>query len=291
MDYFGFFGVIDSFFSSVFSVVILWLLSIFLYVKLDEFVEIQEKVKEKEGRKSSDETIKANSPLVASIENAENFVALFNNWLFEVDHIDEGPPSVLGHIHKLQNAEKELKKIQMVIDSLEKQIFYRLNPTKDHENERIRGLLEKFEHTKVYVELRHYLLHRAQTQLKLWLQRGKSLKIWLSDSMALQEQLHREASVAEAHIAEHLQLQKILIKESVCMETELGIWKNILYQMTDTLKEVGNYSKKFECSLGKKTCDDEPKRWSEVLIDALNEEVTSGGDGQRWIRFFIDFQR
>ncbi|XP_075462722.1 microtubule-actin cross-linking factor 1-like [Ascaphus truei] len=211
----------------------------------------------------------------ANIANAEKFVELFESWLYEEDNVKEQPPSVEEHIQKLQSACKELKKIELVIESLTTQHSYdmRYDSKSNMDSKRIQWLLERFEHIKTYVDLRQYMLKMFQRLFEIWLEQGKPLKIWLAETMALQERLHSTTCNSEAVIGHHLELQKVLIKESNLMEGKLEICKKMVCKLLEILKEIGSWSEKFRQVVDAKTCQNGTRRWNDVLIDSVTEEM------------------
>ncbi|KAM8927632.1 uncharacterized protein RCH25_007868 [Pelodytes ibericus] len=275
MEYFVSFGsVIDSFISSLISLVVLWFFSAFCFMELEKIAESQEKAKEAAGKKLGDQTRKLNLPsLATSIGNAEKFLQLFDTWLLEVDRNKEGHPSVAQHIQTLQSAEKELRKIQIVMESYKTCAVYASDPNDNSDCKKIQSLLAKFEYTKAYVNLRRYLLEASEGQFEVWLRQGRQLKVWLAESLSLLEVMHSMSCESDTEIRKQLQLQKVLTVETEKMWKYFEIYKNTTWQLTENLREIGHWSGKFEKRLGEKY-QNGTKRWHELLTVSVTEEMT-----------------
>ncbi|XP_063291867.1 uncharacterized protein LOC134577135 isoform X2 [Pelobates fuscus] len=297
MEYFLIFiSSIDSLFSSLCSVSILWILSVFCLKKLEEFDRVQAKIKHATGTTPGANTDKNRSSSIGtSIENAEKFLTLFDGFLVELDSVTERHPSLQEHIQNLQRANKELQKIQIVMESLKTRFFY--GPVLDvHLKYRIHCLLAKFEHTKAYIDLRLYLLKASQGQFEAWLCRSRLLKMWLAESLSLQESMHNMECDSQADIRKHLQIQKVndkspgwvpgkvkqvLSAESTRIGSELEIYKKDSSNLENTLQEISSWSKKFELFLGAKMYQNGTKKWNEVLSQSISDEMD-----QVCLRFF-----
>ncbi|CAH2320345.1 Hypothetical predicted protein [Pelobates cultripes] len=275
MEYFLIFiSSIDSLFSSLCSVSILWILSVFCLKKLEESDRVQAKqIKHATGTTPGANTDKNRSSSVGtSIENAEKFLTLFDGFLVELDSVTERHPSLQEHIQNLQRANKELQKIQIVMESLKTRFFY--GPVLDvYIKYRIHRLLAKFEHTKAYIDLRLYLLKASQGQFEAWLCRSRLLKMWLAESLSLQESVHNMECDSQADIRKHLQIQKVLSAESARIGSELEIYKKDSSNLENTLQEISSWSKKFELFLGAKMYQNGTKRWNEVLSQSISDEM------------------
>ncbi|XP_053547380.1 uncharacterized protein LOC128639180 isoform X2 [Bombina bombina] len=284
MDYFIYFvSLIGSFGSSSLSLLFLWILSFVCFNKLEKSINLESMSTntkmtgtEETNNKHTEETDTLRPP-ESSLANAENYLELFANWLYEEDHTREGPPSADWHIYNLQNACKELKKVKLVINSLKTENCADLKITE--ESKRTQRLVEYFEYIKAYIDLRQHMLNTFKKCFEVWLDLGKPLKTWIAETWSLQEMLHATVCSSKEEITKQLKLQKSfvfiqgLIAESNVMVGKLIICKATASELTDILQEINIWSENLQHLLHPQTCQNGVKKWTDELIDSISDEM------------------
>ncbi|KAM4704207.1 uncharacterized protein WCC33_012625 [Rhinophrynus dorsalis] len=117
------------------------------------------------------------------------------------------------------------------------------------------------------------MLMMFQRDFDLWLEQGKSLKIWLAETMDLQERLHGTACDSEPVIRKQLELQEVIFKSSGLMKEKMDEFYKMSSKLKSILKEISNWSEKFHEAMRAKACHNGTKRWNDILIDSVTEEA------------------
>ncbi|XP_069080515.1 uncharacterized protein [Pleurodeles waltl] len=238
-----------SFWSSVFSLAVLWLFSVYclgilerfpMFCQLKQGLQGQQQSldakKQLEYKKQAQKTRKAAAP---SIANAEEFVKLFEAWLYAEDVETGTRQAIIDHINKLQNAGKEVQRINLVIASF--QMKRRLwmesyDPLLNKEGFRVQTLTDKFEYIKTYVEMRLFLLKNFIILSDKFAAQRKEVLVWVDKTQDLQETLHATPCDDDSVIEKHLEKEKNIIKEMRAIEVKLHRCQETMNEMTMLLK-------------------------------------------------------
>ncbi|XP_069597629.1 desmoplakin-A-like [Ranitomeya imitator] len=262
---------ISSFFSNYFSLLLLWVFSIFC---VNRFVEAEERktVKVAENAVKQGEGSGGSSALT-SLVNAEKFVKLYQSWLWEEETVGTDSESIEEKICKLKIACKELRKVQISIDSLKTQVSYNFHPPMN-DSRRVQGLIDKFEHTKAYMELRRYLLTTAQRQLSSFTEKGMTLKVWLSEALEFHENLHSAACRSRVDIRQLSSLLMSIRKDSEVISRKLAEYVQEAQTLRASLQEISACSGIFHKALEGARSQKGKKTWHDILTVSITEEAT-----------------
>ncbi|KAM4015456.1 uncharacterized protein ACNLHF_002125, partial [Anomaloglossus baeobatrachus] len=222
------------------------------------------------------------SSALTSFVNAEKFVKLYQSWLCEEETVGTDSESIEEKICKLKIACKELKKVQISIDSLKTQVFYNFQPPAQ-DSSRVQGLINKFEHTKAYMDLRRYLLSTALRQLSTFTEKGMVLKIWLSEALEFQENLHCTSCSSRADIQQVSSLLMGIRKDSEIIGEKLGEYAQEAQGLTASLQEISVCSGIFHKALKGARSQKGRKKWHDLLTVSITEEAAQVA--QRFSRF------
>ncbi|XP_069470173.1 uncharacterized protein [Ambystoma mexicanum] len=280
----GLAGLAGRLWASGFSLAVLWLASLFCLRLLDrspQFRQWQSGLQEGESLKTKKQlererqlqnTTKAPAPRV---EDAEEFVQLFEAWFCAEDVKSETYQSVVTYVKKLQDAGKELQRVHLVIESF--QMRRRLwmesyNPQLKEEATRIQQLTDRFEYMKTYVEMRLCLLKTLLMLLATSEMQQKKVSVWVEETQALQETLHATRCDANAVIAQHLAHQKIT-EEACVMELTVHAWQKTVSEITALLKEIGTWTERFRENVRQKIPQNGRRPWTDLLLESLVAEL------------------
>ncbi|KAM3921509.1 uncharacterized protein RB166_010903 [Leptodactylus fuscus] len=259
---------INSFFSSYFFLLLLWGFSIFYVHRSEETKKKNVKVEENSRCK-----VTRQSSAATSLVNAEKFVKLFHSLLYEEETLGTELESIEKKVSKLTIATKELRRIQIIIDSLKTQVFHNFHsPMND--SKRVLDVIDKFEHTKVYVDLRRHLLDKAHCQLSKFTVNGMALKIWLSEALEFQEKLHHTTCSSNSDFQQHFSLLLGIRKDSEVVRKKLLEYEHSAQSLTATLQEMSACSGIFHKAFEERSSQNEKRKWHDILTVSIKEEET-----------------
>ncbi|KAG8568265.1 hypothetical protein GDO81_013940 [Engystomops pustulosus] len=257
---------INSFFCSYSSLLLLWVLSIFCVTRPEETEEKSVKVEEHSGL-----AVKRSTSTMTSLLNGEKFIKLFQSLLYEEEILGTESESIEEKMYKLTFAFKQLRKVQIIIDSLKFQIFYQFQ-SPANESKRIQDLINKYEHTKVYMELRRHMLNIAQKKFSTFTVKGMALKIWLSEALEFQEKLHSTTCNSPSDIQALSFLLLGIRNDGEVIQEKLAKYEHSAQSLTATLQEMSTYSSIFHKALDERS-QNKARKWHNVLTVSINEEV------------------
>ncbi|XP_069080506.1 uncharacterized protein [Pleurodeles waltl] len=275
-----------SFWSSVFSLAVLWLFSVYclgilerfpMFCQLKQGLQGQQQSldakKQLEYKKQAQKTRKAAAP---SIANAEEFVKLFEAWLYAEDVETGTRQAIIDHINKLQNAGKEVQRINLVIASF--QMKRRLwmesyDPLLNKEGFRVQTLTDKFEYIKTYVEMRLFLLKNFIILSDKFAAQRKEVLVWVDKTQDLQETLHATPCDDDSVIEKHLEKEKNIIKEMRAIEVKLHRCQETMNEMTMLLKEIETWTEKFRQTICQKGPKNGGQPWTVIMTETMSEEI------------------
>lgn len=270
------FVLINGLFSTYLSVILLWMFSIVCFYTTDELKKNTGKgetltLKNVRRLPSKEKKVTVSST-ADSIKNAEKFIELFQVWLYEEENISTESEPLEQKIDKLRSACKQLKRVQIIIDSLKTRILY-CSPKGNSKYTRIRDLLNKFDYVTAYMELRQYMLTLVGEQFLAFLEQGKEVKIWLSDVVEFQERLHHVKCDRHLVVQQQISQTQVIGKQSKMIAGKLETYENTGKQLTATLQEMELFSNSFRIALRKEDGKHQ-KRWSDTLRNSVTEEMT-----------------
>ncbi|KAM5140397.1 uncharacterized protein ACMZJ9_014227 [Mantella aurantiaca] len=302
--------LINGLFSTYLSVIILWMLSILCVYTTDELEkQLGKGEKLKQGERcpnkgksySGAQPLRIRSQLVwcpmyqrtlgdfrlpllvtrqvtissaaDSIVNAEKFLELFQVWLYEEQTMATEIEPLEEKIYKLQIACKELKRVQIIIESLKTQTLY-CSQSDIGKSMRSHDLLDKFDYVQAYMELRLHMLIFIEKLFLVFLEQGKELKIWLSEAAEFQEDLHHVTCDGHLALQQLISQSQVISKQSKVIAVKLENYRSTVNQLTAILQEIGSFSDGFQIALRRDTGQHQKKKWSDTLLDSVTEEMT-----------------
>ncbi|CAN2388109.1 hypothetical protein PRIEUP_LOCUS14835, partial [Pristimantis euphronides] len=271
---------INSFFCNSLFLLLLWVFSFFCINRSEENEE-KKNIKIQQDVGTLGEGTKL-SALLLSLVNAENFVTLFQDLLFEEETLGTESESIEEKICRFKMASKELNKVQIVIDSLKIQALYQFRPPMN-ESRRVQDLVNKFEHTETYMELRRHMLNIVQKQLSTFTEKGMALKIWLSEAIEFQERLHSTTCNSHSDIQQLFTLLLGITKDSEVVKKRLAEYERLAQSLIGTLQEMSACSGIFHKTLEETSNQNKTRKWHDILTVSVTEEATQVT--QRFSRF------
>ncbi|XP_056399611.1 uncharacterized protein LOC130294141 [Hyla sarda] len=263
---------INSFFYDYFSLLLLFTFCVF-WVSRSEETEEKKNVKVEESNEKPHE-LPGQTSSVARLMNAEKFLKLFQSLLFEEETLGTELEPIEEKICKLKVAAKELKKVQITIDSLKTQFRYNFNSSLN-ESRRFQDTVDNFDHTKTYMELRSYMLNKVHRQLMSFSRKGMALKTWLSEALEFQEKLHSTTCSSYDDIQQHLSLSQGIGKDSEVIPVKLAEYEHSTQSTMVTLQMMTTCSDIFYKALKQGTSSQTGiRKWHDILAVSLTEEAT-----------------
>ncbi|XP_073441730.1 uncharacterized protein [Dendrobates tinctorius] len=181
--------------------------------------------------------------------------------------------SIEEKICKLKIACKELRKVQISIDSLKTQVLSNFHPPMN-DSRRVQGLIDKFEHTKAYMELRRYLLTTTLRQLSTFTEKGMALKVWMSEALEFHENLHGAACRSRMDVRKLSSLLMSIRKDSEVICKKLAEYVQEAQTLMASLQEISACSGNFHKALEGARSQKGGKKWHDILTVSITEEAT-----------------
>ncbi|XP_069802687.1 desmoplakin-A-like [Dendropsophus ebraccatus] len=218
--------------------------------------------------------INGRSSTMTRLMNAERFLILYRSLLYEEETLGTDLETIEEKICKLKITTKGLKKVQIIIDSLKSQFFHNFDSRMD-ESKRVQDLIEKFDHTQTYMELRSYTLNKAQKQLMTFTKKGITLKTWLSEAQEFQEKLHTITCSSYHDIQRHLSLLQAVKTDCELIPKMLVDYEHSAQRLIATLQMMSTCSGIFYKALEPRTKSQSGvRKWHDILTVSVAEEAT-----------------